>query len=266
MGFLTARGVRLHYRDAGTGLPVLLLHAFPLSSVMFEPQVAALSGRARFICLDHRGFGESSVGEGPSTMEQLAEDALLLLDHLSIDAAVVGGVSMGGYASLALLRRDPGRVRGLVLADTQMGADDETARAARETLAQDVLLHGMDVLVERQLPRFLGASAPETLWASVAATIRANPPEGAAAALRGMALRTDTRDILSRFSGPVLVVVGAEDVVTPPEKARAMAKLAPEATLVEIPGAGHLANLESPELFNTALWKFLQPLASALRH
>ena len=96
--------------------------------------------------------------------------------------------------------------------------------------------------------------------------MRANPPGGAAAALRGMALRTDTRDILSRFSGPVLVVVGAEDVVTPPEKARTMAKLAAEATLVEIPGAGHLANLEAPALFNTALWKFLQPLASAFQH
>src|SRR5277367_2536028 len=109
MGFFNARGLRLHYRDTGTGLPLLLLHAFPLSSAMFEPQVAALSSQVRFILLDHRGFGGSSVGEGASTMEQLAEDALLLLDHLGVASAVVGGVSMGGYASLALLRRDPGR-------------------------------------------------------------------------------------------------------------------------------------------------------------
>jgi pimeloyl-ACP methyl ester carboxylesterase len=257
MGFFDARGLRLHYRDTGSGLPVLLLHAFPVSSAMFEPQVAALSGRARFILLDHRGFGESSVGDGPSTMQHLAEDALLLLDHLGVEAAVVGGVSMGGYASLALLRQDPGRVRGLVLADTQMGADDETARAAREPLAQDVLHDGMDVLVERQLPRYLAASASETLRASVAALIRANPPAGAAAALRGMALRDDSRDILSRFNGPVLVVVGQEDVVTPPEKARAMASLVPGVTLVEIPGVGHFSNLEAPDRFNDALGRFL---------
>ncbi len=193
-------------------------------------------------------------------MEQLAEDALLLLDHLGVASAVVGGVSMGGYASLALLREDPGRVRALILADTQMGADDETARAAREPLAQDVLREGMDVLVERQLPRYLAASASETLRSRVAALMRANPPAGAAAALRGMALRADSRDILSRFSGPVLVVVGMEDVVTPPEKARAMATLAPSATLVEIPGAGHLANLEAPRAFNEALEGFLQKL------
>src|SRR5277367_3811258 len=79
MGFFNARGLRLHYRDTGTGLPLLLLHAFPLSSAMFEPQVAALSSQVRLILLDHRGFGGSSVGEGASTMEQLAEDALLLL-------------------------------------------------------------------------------------------------------------------------------------------------------------------------------------------
>jgi pimeloyl-ACP methyl ester carboxylesterase len=264
MGFLTTRGVRIHYRDVGSGFPVLLLHAFPLSGAMFDAQVAALSGQVRLIVPDHRGFGASTIGEGPATMDQLAEDALSLLDHLGIGTAVVGGVSMGGYASLAVLRRDPGRVRGLALIDTQVGADDETARAARETLAQDVLRLGTEVLVERQLPRLLGPSATEEVRARVAEMVRANSPAGVAAALRGMALRVDSRDILSRFSGPVLVVVGAEDALTPPEKARAMANLAPQATLVEIPNAGHLSNLEAPELFNGALERFLRvrPAAS----
>jgi pimeloyl-ACP methyl ester carboxylesterase len=258
MGFFSARGIRLHYRDTGTGLPVLLLHAFPLSGAMFDGQVAALSGVARFIVPDQRGFGQSGLGEGPTTMESLAEDALLLLDHLGIAAAVIGGLSMGGYASLALLRQDPGRVRGLILADTQMGADDEPARALREALAQDVLGTGMEVLVERQLPRLLGADAPDELRARVAAIMRANPPAGAAAALRGMALRADNRDMLARFSGPVLVLVGAEDVVTPPDKARAMSRVAADATLVEIPAAGHLSNLEEPESFNKALEHFFK--------
>jgi len=258
MGFFSARGIRLHYRDIGTGLPVLLLHAFPLSGAMFDPQLAGLSRQFRFIVPDHRGFGESGLGEGPATMEDLADDALLLLDHLEIPSAVVGGVSMGGYASLALLRQDAGRVRGLLLADTQMGADDEAARAMRETLALEVLRSGMEVLVERQLPKLLGAHAPEALRERVAAIMRANSPAGAAAALRGMALRTDSRDMLARFSGPVLVVVGAEDVLTPPEKARAMSAVASEAALLEIPEAGHLSNLEKPAVFNEALARFLQ--------
>jgi pimeloyl-ACP methyl ester carboxylesterase len=257
MGFLDAQGVRLHYRDMGTGAPLLLLHAFPLSGEMFDAQVTALAGQARLIVPDLRGFGQSGVGEGPATMERLAEDVLRLLDHLSIGAAVVGGVSMGGYVSLALLRRDPGRVRGLLLADSQVGADDEAARVGREKLAQEVLQKGIEVLLERQLPRLLDASASEDTRAHVRDMMRTTSPAGAAAALRGMALRVDSRDILSRFGGPLLVVVGAKDVLTPPERARAMADLVPGATLVEIPGVGHLANLEAPDPFNQALGRFL---------
>jgi pimeloyl-ACP methyl ester carboxylesterase len=266
MGFFTTRGVRIHFRDAGRGLPVLLLHAFPLSGAMFDAQVAALSSQVRLIVPDQRGFGASTVGEGPATMDELAEDALSLLDHLGIGSAVVGGVSMGGYVSLALLRRDPGRVCGLILIDTQVGADDEAARAARETLAQDVLGHGTEVLVERQLPRLLGPSSTEEVRARVAELVRANAPAGVAAALRGMGLRVDSRDILSRFGGPVLVIVGAEDVLTPPEKARAMANLAPQATLVEIPNAGHLSNLEASDFFNSTLRAFLQAQLTTWSH
>jgi pimeloyl-ACP methyl ester carboxylesterase len=265
MPFLTARGIRLQYRDSGNGVPVLLLHAFPLSGEMFAAQVGALSGLARFIVPDHRGFGGSSVGQGPATMDALAEDALLLLDHLGIGAAVVGGVSMGGYVSLALLRRDPGRVLGLLLADSQVGADDEAAREARERLAEEVLRSGTEILVERQLSRLLGNSPPEEVRSRVAEMMRANSPAGVAAALRGMALRADGRDILSRFGGPVLVVVGAEDTLTPPEKARAMASLVTHSTLVEIPRAGHLCNLEAPEAFNEALARFLQPWGAEAR-
>jgi len=225
---------------------------------MFDAQVTALSSQVRFVVPDCRGFGDSDLAEGPTTMDAVAEDALRLLDFLGIGAAMVGGVSMGGYAALALLRRDPGRVRGLVLADTQVGADDEAARAARETLAREVLARGTEVLVERQLPRLLHPAAPEGLRAEVAALIRRTSPAAAAAALRGMALRQDSRDILSRFGGPVLLVVGAEDVLTPPAKAREMAGLVPQAKLVEVARAGHLANLEAPEAFNRALARFLE--------
>jgi pimeloyl-ACP methyl ester carboxylesterase len=260
MAFLTTRGVRIHYRDSGSGLPVLLLHAFPLSGAMFDAQRSGLEGRARLLVPDHRGFGESTLGEGPATMEALAEDALALLDHLQLSSAVVGGVSMGGYAALALLRRDPGRVRALVLADTQVGADDDAARAAREQLAEAVLAWGMEVLVEQQLPRLLGSSASPAVRAQAAAMIRAVPPLGAAAALRGMALRSDARDILARFAGPALILVGAEDGITPPAKARVMAELVPGAELVELPHAGHLANLEAPDAFNAVLARFLAGL------
>ena len=235
---------------------MVLLHAFPLTGEMFEPQWTALGGRARFIVPDLPGFGGSATVPSPSEMGTMADDVLGLLDHLGIDSAVVGGVSMGGYVSLALLRNDPGRVRGLVLADTQTSADDELARERREVTARDVLDQGPTALLPT-VDKLLGPSASPELRARVSAWITGGSAEGFAAAQRGMALRPDARDILARFGGPVLVVVGSDDALTPPAKARAMADLVPGAELLEIPDAGHLASLEKPAQFNAALARFL---------
>lgn len=254
-------GVRLHFRDVGSGPPLVLLHAFPLSGEMFEPQWTALAEHARFIVPDLRGFGGSGTGSGPSEMGAMADDVLALLDHLAIDAAVVGGVSMGGYASLALLRNDPSRVRALVLADTQTSADDGAARELRETTAREVLATGPAILVPLA-EKLLGSAASPEVRARVSGWITAASAEACAAAQRGMALRPDARDILARFGGPVLVVVGSDDVLTPPAKAREMAELVPGAELVEIPRAGHLANLEAPDAFNAALARFIDRVPS----
>jgi pimeloyl-ACP methyl ester carboxylesterase len=238
----------------------VLLHAFPLSGEMFEPQWSALQHRARFIVPDLRGFGESDAGSGPSEMGVMADDVLALLDHLAIDSAVVGGVSMGGYVSLALLRNDPSRVRALVLADTQTSADDAPARERREAAVREVLATGPAALVP-MAEKLLGPAASPELRARVARWIATGSAEAFVAAQRGMALRPDARDILTRFGGPVLVVVGSDDVLTPPAKAREMAELS-GAELVEIPRAGHLANLEASDAFNAALARFLDRVCS----
>src|SRR5262249_25505430 len=150
-------GVPLHYRDEGRGLPVLLFHAYPLNGDAFEKQVKALSGRYRFIIPNLRGFGRSGLSEGPTEMARIAQDGLALLDALKVDSAVVGGVSMGGYASMALLREDAGRVRGLVLVDTQATADDEAGRARREASAQEALREGPEAVVRTLLPKLVVA-------------------------------------------------------------------------------------------------------------
>jgi pimeloyl-ACP methyl ester carboxylesterase len=227
---------------------------------MFEGQWTALSGRARLVVPDLRGFGHSPPGTALAEMGSLADDVLGLLDHLGIASAVVGGVSMGGYVSMALLRNDPGRVRALVLADTQMSADDAAARDTREAIAQDVLANGTAVMVPRSAA-LLSPAAPEAMRAQMVRWILGNPPEGVAAAERGMALRPDGRDILARFAGPLLVIVGSQDTLTPPEKARAISDLVPSSTLVEISGAGHLSNVEQPEAFNAALGRLLDRLS-----
>ncbi|WP_426751771.1 alpha/beta fold hydrolase [Myxococcus sp. Y35] len=260
---VTVDGVPLHYRDEGKGPPVLLLHAFPLNGSAFDAQVKALSGRYRFIVPDIRGFGQSSLGEGPTEMSRIARDALALLDALNIDSAVVGGVSMGGYAAMALLREDAGRVSGLVLVDTQATADDAEGKARREANAKQALDAGLEPIVEAMLPKLVAAGPDSPPGREVATLIREASPAGVAAAQRGMALRPDSKDMLARYAGPALVVVGEHDAITPLAKAKEMADLITGARLEVIPGAGHLSNQEQPERFNAVLDSFLSSLQGA---
>ncbi len=257
MLFITDDGVRLNYLDVGQGPPVLLLHAFPLNADSFRPQLAALSGRYRVIVPDHRGFGRSQLGSGPTEMLRIARDALGILDLLEIRRAVIGGVSMGGYAAMALLRHDPARAQALVLIDTQARADDEAAKLRREETARAVMDKGVEVLVESMLPKLLAGEASATTRAEIAAMIRSNRPEGVAAALRGMAMRPDSKDMLARYAGPALVVVGEWDELTPLDRAQEMKALLQSAELAVLPRAGHLSNLEAPEAFNSVLEQFL---------
>ncbi|MCP3143374.1 alpha/beta fold hydrolase [Pyxidicoccus xibeiensis] len=257
---VTVDGVPLHYRDEGQGIPVLLLHAFPLHGGAFDAQVKALSGRYRFIVPDLRGFGQSGLGDGPTEMSRIAGDALALLDSLKLDSVVVGGVSMGGYAAMALLREDAGRVRGLVLVDTQATADDEAGKARREASAKEALEQGVEPLVQTLLPKLVASGPDSPAGREVAAMMRTASKAGVAAAQRGMALRPDSKDMLARYAGPALVVVGEHDAITPLEKARAMADLVSGARLEVIPGAGHLSNQEQPERFNSVLDGFLSSL------
>lgn len=245
--------IALHHREAGAGVPFLLLHGFPFTSESFAPQLGAPPAGARLIAPDHRGFGQSPDGPGTATMEELADDALLLLDRLGVEKAIVGGVSMGGYAALALLRRDPSRVLGLALLDTQALPDDAAGKERRETSAKDVLQNGVGALVDGLLPKLFAPSTPAEVRAPIERQMRAAKPAAVAAALRGMAARSDTREVLSRYAGPLLVVVGEHDAITPPERAKQLAELVKGSTLVTVPNAGHLANNEQPTAVNAAL-------------
>ncbi len=167
---------------------------------------------------------------------------------------------MGGYATMALLRLDPGRARALILADTQARPDDEQTKLRRAQTAREVLEKGVEVLVDSLLPKLLAPNAPLATRNDVTALIRSNRPEGVAAALHGMAMRPDSKEIIACFDGPALIVVGENDEATPVDRAKEMKALLKSAQLAVLPGAGHLSNLEAPKAFNQVLEGFLSSL------
>jgi pimeloyl-ACP methyl ester carboxylesterase len=253
----------LAWEEAGRGAPVVFLHAFPLNRKMWAPQVAALAAGYRVITPDFRGHGESGVAEEDSTMERLAEDARGLLDHLKLERVVLGGLSMGGYVAFAFLRRWPERVRALILADTRASADTEEARKGRYATADLTEREGSVAIAEMMVPKLLAPGTlerkPEVV-AAVRQMILEASPAGIAHALRGMAARPASFDLLPQIKCPTLIVVGEEDGLTPPADSEAMATAVPKSTLVKIPDAGHLSNLEQEERFNQAILDFLQGL------
>ncbi|HEY4384960.1 MAG TPA: alpha/beta fold hydrolase [Ktedonobacteraceae bacterium] len=247
-------GIELAYDDHGIGMPVIFLHAFPLNRTMWTGVTTALLAdqRYRLVALDWRGFGESEVGGTISTMEQLADDLAALMDRLGMQKAVLCGLSMGGYAAFAFLRKYPQRITGLILADTKPEADSEEARAAREDVARLAENRGSEAIADLQIPRLLAEQTrrqrPE-VEIQVRRMIDAATPPGIAAASRGMAQRQDATPLLATIQCPTLVIVGEQDVLTPPGVAREYASQIAEARFAIIPRAGHLSNLEQPERF-----------------
>jgi 3-oxoadipate enol-lactonase len=255
------RGFDQAYDDVGEGAAVVLLHGFPFDRSMWREQVEALRGLYRVIAPDLRGHGESGAPEGPALMEEMARDVAALLDGLRIGRAALVGLSMGGYVTLAFLRLFPERASALVLADTRAQADTEEGGRAREENAVRVTRDGMKAIAETMLPKLLAAETFERrpdVVERVREMILRNNPVGAAAALRGMAARRDQTDLLPSIGAPALVVVGAEDAVTPPADAERLRDGIRDSRLVVIEGAAHLSNVERPEAFNSALLDFLE--------
>ena len=290
MKALSVRGTELWCDDRGSGLPLLMVHGFPLDHTMWAGQIDGLGGKGdsphlceapsgpfrqmgtvpfspplRVIAPDLRGFGRSRRrGADKVTMADFADDLAALLDALEISEPVVlCGLSMGGYIAFAFWRQHAARLRALILCDTRAAADGPEAAAARAVMAERVLCEGPAPLVETMLPRVLGAATlrkrPD-LVENVRRVMMAADPRGVAAATRGMAERPDMTESLPQIGCPTLVVVGAEDVVSPPAEMRGIAAAIPAARFVEIPSAGHLSPLEKPAAVNAAIAEFLATL------
>ncbi|MCB1022434.1 MAG: alpha/beta fold hydrolase [Acidobacteria bacterium] len=250
---------RVGYDAAGSGVPLLLLHAFPLNRTMYAEQAEGLRDIARVIAFDAPGVSRSEPG--PLSIDGLADLAVGLLDALQIPRAVVGGVSMGGYVALSFARRHPDRLLGLILANTRAAADSEEARKGRAETAQVARKQGPGAIAEQMLPKVLGPTALKRnrkLVSRVRAMIEGVPGEVIADLLAALAGRADSTPSLGAISVPTLVIASEDDTVTPAAEARQWAQEIPESRYVEIPGVGHLSNLEAPTEFNQAIRTFLE--------
>jgi 3-oxoadipate enol-lactonase len=270
---LIIRGRDVSFLDAGTAGPLgtlVLLHAFPLSAEMWEPQLQALPQGWRAVAPHFRGFGVSDAGPGNGqasesasetpSIDDYAGDVLDLLDHLAVKEAVFAGLSMGGYVAFAILRRASDRCHGLILADTRPGADSPEARVSRDRTLELLAQAGPAGIAETMLPRLLGAATvrdqPEIVG-RVRALIGAQRAEAIRGAVLRLKTRPDSTDLLASIRCPVLLIVGEEDALTPVEESQRMKEAIQSATLAVIPGAGHLSNLEQPRAFNAAVARFL---------
>lgn len=247
--------------EAGRGPAVVLLHAFPLNASMWSAQREALSGSCRVICPDQRGFGGSQLGHDDPSLDEVADDVVAMLDARKVGTFVLGGLSMGGYVAMALLRRHPERVTGLVLADTKASADPPEAAANRLRIAEAVIEAGSSaLLLDEVLPKLVGTTTRERrplVWGRVKALVERAPQYAVAWAQRAMAERPDSFETLKQVNVPALVVRGDEDALSSAEDTQAMVDALPDARLVTIPESGHLTAVETPEEFNAALLEFL---------
>lgn len=256
-------GIGIDYRDVGQGLPVVFIHAFPLNQAMWEDQARALADRFRVITLDLRGFGGSQAPEGPYSMDQMASDVYELCRALGIDRAVLVGLSMGGYVSMAFARNYPESIRALVLANTRASADSDQARLRRARSAEKALNQGTAAAVADLLPLLLASSTLQSrpdIVQKVRAMAESVQPRVFAAVQAGLAERPDSTQLLSKVNFPVLIISSDQDALNTIQEAQALQEIIPDSRLRIIQGAGHLSNLERPDQFNAILTEFLESL------
>jgi 3-oxoadipate enol-lactonase len=254
----------LFVERAGGGRPLLLIHGFPFSHRMWQPQLETLSRSSMVIAPDLRGHGQSPPTPGPYSMDMLADDCAGVLKKLEIpQPAVICGLSMGGYVSFAFIRRHPQLVAGLILVATRAGADTEEGRNNRENAAQKVKMEGIQPVIDSMLPIVMSPKTYQEragLVQQVEGIMAQTSPEGMVSALMGMKSRPDSMPTLEKIAVPTMVLHGADDQIIPTSEAEVMHAAVKGSDLEIIPNAGHLPNLEQPQLFDQAVEEFLSGL------
>jgi pimeloyl-ACP methyl ester carboxylesterase len=255
----TINGQAINYTERGRGLPLVLVHGFPLDNRIWESQVAALSDKYRVIAPDLPGFGKSQPPR-PFTLESLAETLHAFLTQIKATPCALAGLSMGGYMSFAYERKYPTTLKAFILVDTKAEADTPDGKAGRNKMIETARTQGSPAIAAAMMPKMLSPDTQQNrpqLVAKVKEIMEACPPQTIEHALAAMRDRNDYRDCLPSVAEPTLIIVGDADAITPPNVAESMHKSIPLSKLTLIKGAGHLSTMEQPEQVNQALRQFL---------
>src|SRR4051794_29639760 len=249
---LNRDGVNIYYEVHGSGPPLLLTHGYSSSSAMWQGQIEALSKRHRLVLWDMRGHGQSDYPDDPRAYSEAltVADMAALLDEVGATSAIVGGLSLGGYMSLAFYRAHPKRVRALLIIDTGPGFKKDAAREAWNKRALET-----GDRFEREGLAVLKSLSPER------SSVVHRDASGLARAARGMLTQRDAAMIetLPQIKVPALVVVGADDTPFLAASDYMAAKI-PGAQKVVVPAAGHAVNIDQPQAFIEAVLPFLESL------
>jgi 3-oxoadipate enol-lactonase len=252
MDKLNVNGIQIAYERHGSGTPLVLLHGYPLDHRIWEEVVPLLEDNFDLIVPDLRGFGQSDLVEEQYSLADMAADVAALLDNLDIENTHIAGHSMGGYTALAFARDYPKRVLGLGLVSSQALGDTPERKQGRYATADEIMRTGVKTVVESMTPKL---TPDERVQAVVRPLIAAQRPVGLANAMKAMAERQDSTQLLPSFMFPVVLVHGAKDELIPVERAREVKAAVKHAHLAELPGNGHMPMLESPQATAAALKK-----------
>lgn len=265
--FAYLHGDPFNYVDVGNpaGMPVVFVHGFPFSHVMWKPQLDVVGKLHRAIAYDLRGHGDSYVGDGQYTIEGHVDDLVALLDHLHIQKVVIVGLSMGGYIALRGLERNPERFRAAVLCDTRSEADGNEGKLKRFAAIKAIKRDGPAAFADGFVKMVF---APSTLQENppiverIRTIINRTSDLSIAGTQLALAARTDTTPSLAHIKIPTLILVGELDVTTPPPDSQSLHKRISGSELHIVPNAAHLSNMENPDFFNEKLLAFLSRVAS----
>ncbi|MCC7337902.1 MAG: alpha/beta hydrolase [Pirellulaceae bacterium] len=264
LSFLAKRGNLISVTVAGEGMPLILLHGFPLDHRLWLQQFDYLSKNYCIIAPDLRGFGQSTLTEEPYSMADLAEDVEQVRQHMTDDQPVaLCGLSMGGYVAFEYWRHYSKSLTALILANTKPEEDTDQGRAARRAMSERAHQLGSWHAVSEMLPKLLSEQHFAQLGSQFQAAeqmLRSCSADAVSSAQRAMADRADFIALLPALSTPTLVITGEEDTIAPPAATRKWAAVIPNSQCHVLAGAAHLTPLEQPQQFNQLVHEFLGSL------